>query len=508
MHQIPDLANDYIDFPMSLSQEMVLALDEWTRLQSLISPSSVTPTALLFRGPLNTDLLEHCLKLVTRRHAALRTYVQPTLTLAPKERQRVLSQTLQYGTDQSTLYRQTVWDEAPVELKAVDLSGSEVAEVTIQRLFQDQLDRRFAEPPLIRAVLLKTHGDEHVLLIVIDHLMSDGWSMQIIRKELRSLYLHFSDNPAHQLKPLPFQFPDYSHWQNQMARTSYFSRSITYWREQWARYGSARIPYSAFPFSTALPTKLCFSFATDHIAIDEVTTSNIHRFVRQTKTTLYIVLAAILFVLLRLYTGQQRIAIWTHLANRRLPGSQHVIGRFFNSHLLGIEISDNESINDVICKIRTAVFTACDHDDLPLELLWRRLNCRPRHMDARILLDITGIDVNISAQTSQGELSIAQTPLPDASSRRFSDLGFYVTPVESELSLSVQYATERFESSGVKEMLRVFGALIAPCIGAPEMLVSELLSRFGGPLRGPSDEHREMSEFIVFESKRIPKYES
>ena len=204
-------------------------------------------------------------------------------------------------------------------------------------------------------------------------------------------------------------------------------------------------------------------------------------------------------------TGKPAVAIWSHLANRRLPQTETAVGFFINSHLLGIDLSENPTGVELLGQVRRVVAGSLLHEQIPLLHLWRVLKCAPRFYDTAVLIDFLseamlsgGGDFRVSPGV---EISIAS--LPDSLSPRFSALGLYIVEERARFSMSAQYAASRFQDDGVRELLENLKVLVLKLVTNADALSSQLVQD-GNAAKNIGRSSNEMEEFILLDKRLIP----
>uniref|UniRef100_UPI0038576C5A amino acid adenylation domain-containing protein n=1 Tax=Rhizobium ruizarguesonis TaxID=2081791 RepID=UPI0038576C5A len=220
-----------------------------------------------------------------------------------------------------------------------------------------------ARGPLIRGRLIRLADEEHVFLLTQHHIVSDGWSMGVLARELSSLYRAFEAGEDDPLPPLAIQYPDYAAWQRQWLSGERLQRQAQYWRDTLSG-APARL---ALPTDRPRPAQQSFAGASVPVVIDQALTRGLKRLSRQHGTTLFMtVLAAWAAVLSRL-SGQDDIVIGVPTANRRRREIEDLIGFFVNTLAVRIDLSGEPSVSDLLERGRRAALTAQDHQDLPFE---------------------------------------------------------------------------------------------------------------------------------------------
>ncbi|WP_425526338.1 amino acid adenylation domain-containing protein [Rhizobium leguminosarum] len=266
-----------------------------------------------------------------------------------------------------------------------DLRDRPDAQAALLDLCQEEARTPFdlAREPLIRGRLIRLADEEHVFLLTQHHIVSDGWSMGVLVRELSSLYRAFEAGEDDPLPPLAIQYPDYAAWQRQWLSGERLQRQAQYWRDTLSG-APARL---ALPTDRPRPAQQSFAGASVPVVIDQALTRGLKRLSRQHGTTLFMtVLAAWAAVLSRL-SGQDDIVIGVPTANRRRREIEDLIGFFVNTLAVRIDLSGEPSVSDLLERARRAALTAQDHQDLPFEQVVEIVK-PPRHLDHTPLFQV------------------------------------------------------------------------------------------------------------------------
>ncbi|RXH34597.1 peptide synthetase, partial [Bradyrhizobium nanningense] len=219
-----------------------------------------------------------------------------------------------------------------------------------------------ARGPLIRGRLVRMSDEEHVFLLTQHHIVSDGWSMGVLLRELSQLYRAFQAGQDDPLPPLAIQYPDYAAWQRQWLSGERLQKQAQYWRSALA--GTARL---VLPTDRARPAQQSFAAATVPITVDADLTRELKRLSLQHGTTLFMtVLAAWAAVLSRL-SGQDDLVIGVPSANRGHREIEELIGFFVNTLALRLDLSGKPRVSELLERTRRTVLAAQEHQDLPFE---------------------------------------------------------------------------------------------------------------------------------------------
>jgi amino acid adenylation domain-containing protein len=338
--------------PLTMTQEHLWALD---RLLPG-APFSNMPYAVHLIGPLNVTALEQSFNEIVERHEALRTTFR---TVADRPVQ-VIAPTLRLPL--------------PVE----DLSDLPEAEreATAQRLRRAEVLYAFdlENGPLLQVRLLRLGEQEHILLLTMHHIISDGWSRDVLLHELSVLYDAFCKGKPALLPALPIQYADYAHWQHQWLHSRAGTAQLAYWMQQ------LRDPLPILKLPTDRPRtgELSLHAARHRFRFPRELTAALSRLSHQESTTLFMTLVAAFKMLLYCYTRQEDIRVGTLVANRQCHETEGLIGLLTNLVILRTHLGENPSLRQVLQRVRTTTLAAYAHQELPFEYLARELVCTRR----------------------------------------------------------------------------------------------------------------------------------
>ncbi|MCA1509305.1 condensation domain-containing protein, partial [Bradyrhizobium sp. NBAIM02] len=301
------------------------------------------PLALRLRGMLDRSAWQRSLDRLFARHEALRsvfvaTQGKPGVEVLPPD--------------------------AGLPIVEHDLRERSDAEAAFLDLCHEEGRTPFdlARGPLIRGRLIRIADEEHVFLLTQHHIVSDGWSMGVLLRELSQLYRAFEAGQDDPLPPLAIQYPDYAAWQRQWLSGERLQKQAQYWRSALA--GTARL---VLPTDHARSAQQSFAAATVPITVDADLTRELKRLSLQHGTTLFMmVLAAWAAVLSRL-SGQNDLVIGVPSANRGHREIEELIGFFVNTLALRLDLSGKPRVSELLERTRRTVLAAQEHQDLPFE---------------------------------------------------------------------------------------------------------------------------------------------
>jgi len=350
--------------PASFAQERLWFLD---RLRPGNAAYNI-PQALRIAGELSPAVLAAILGEVARRHEALRT------TFAERDGQPV----------------EVIAPPAPPggwALPVIDLSGlpegGRAAE--LRRLAQEEIARPFdlARGPLLRTTLLRLGTAEHGLFLVMHHVISDGWSMGVLVREIMDLYAaSFAGRPS-PLPELQVQYPDFAAWQRGWLRGEVLDRQIAYWRQ---RLGGA--PTSLpLPVDRPRPAVPSYRGAQLSVLLSPALARDLAQLARRQEATLYMVFLAALQALLARLTGEVDIPVGSPIANRNRAEIEPLIGFFVNTLVMRGDLAGDPAFRELLARARRTALEAYAHQDVPFEQIVEDLHPE-RHLAVNPLFQV------------------------------------------------------------------------------------------------------------------------
>jgi amino acid adenylation domain-containing protein len=449
--------------PLSFAQQRLWFIDQLEPG----NPVYNTPRAVRLRGTLNIAALERALTELIRRHEALRT------TFRDLHGEPV----------------QIIGKAEPFTITVEELSG--LPEAT---LICEEVQRPFdlSTGPLVRARLLRHSTDEHVLLLSLHHIVSDGWSMGVLVREVAALYEAYAIGAESPLKELNLQYGDYALWQREWLQGEVLDQQLAYWRRQLAGVPPVlelpadrpRPPVQTFR-GAALPFKLAKELADELRALS-----------RREGVTLYMTLLAGLQTLLARYTGQEDISTGTPIANRRRGELENLIGFFVNTLVLRTDLSGNPTFHELVQRVKETALGAYAHQDVPFEMLVEVLQPE-RSMSYTPLFQVLFVLQN--APQEKLELSGLTVELLDIDSGTAKfDLMLSLEESEEGLEGTCEYSTDLFDEGTIRRLLGHFETLLESAVNNPDEHVSQL------PLLPPSERRQLLDEWNAT-AERYPR---
>jgi amino acid adenylation domain-containing protein len=433
--------------PLTMTQEHLWDLD---RLLPG-APFSNMPYAARLIGPLNLAALEQSFNEIIKRHETLRTTFtsvadQPVQVIAPTLHLPLLTE------DLCTL------PEVEQEIQAQQLIRAEV-------LSPFDLENG----PLLRERLLRLGGQEHILLLTMHHIISDGWSWGVLLHELAVLYDAFSQGHPSPLPELPMQYADYANWQHQWLCSEAGQAQLAYWTQQL----HAPLHILDLPMARPRTAELSLHTARQSFRLPKELTAALTHLSRQEDTTVFITLVAAFKMLLYSYTGQEDICVGTLVANRRYQDTEGLIGLFANLVILRTTLGGNPSLRQVLQRVRNITLDAYAHQELPFEYLAREL-VRVRQLDRQSLFQAMFVMQN--ARQHRLELPALSPKVLETKPLEASACELAVSVRESPQGLDGMciYKTALFDASTITQMFEDYKQILEHLIAQPELRLSTL----------------------------------
>jgi hypothetical protein len=404
--------------------------------------------SLRLRGALDVDALVRALDGVVARHEALRT----TFAALPD------------GTPRQVI--------APAEgarfpLLEHDLRGHPEPQAELRRLMAEEAHAPFSlqHGPLIRGRLIALADDDHVLLLTMHHVVSDGWSMGVLTQEMGALYGAFRDGRPDPLPALPVQYADYAAWQRKWVDGEVLRRQAEYWKRALA--GAPEL--LELPADRARPPQQDFAGAFLPLELDEALADGVRALGQRHGTTLFMTLLAGWAAVLGRLSAQQDVVVGTPTANRGRREIEGLIGFFVNTLALRVDLAGTPTVAELLARVKARAIEAQQHQDIPFEQVVELV--RP----ARSLAHSPVFQVMFTWQnTPAAARSAPQVAAP-------FDLSLSLAEAGGRIVGGVEYATALYDEATVERYLgylrRVLEAMVAddgqavdrlPLMGAEE----------------------------------------
>ncbi len=437
--------------PLSFAQQRLWFLEQ-------LQPGSGAyhaPAAVCFRGPLDVAALSRSVDEVVRRHEVLRTRF----------------------VESDGEVRQRIEAPRPGLLAVVDLGERSAAEQEAEVLAGAgrQRERPFdlVLGPLLRAALLVLGRDHHVLLVTLHHVVSDGWSVGVLVREIGALYDAFVAGRPSPLPPLPIQYADYAIWQRAWLAGGELDRQLAYWRERLC--GAAPLE---LPLDRPRPVVVGPRGARERLRVLPGTARQLAGLCRREGVTLFMALAAAwLTVLWRCseqggQDGQREVVVGTPVANRNRFELEGLIGFFVNTLVLRTAVDGAASVRDLLAGVREVALGAYAHQDAPFERVVEEV--APERTPGRTPL----VQVMITLQNAPGaaaalpEIAVTGIDLP-ARTAQF-ELSLVLEEAADGIGGALTYATDLFDATTVRRLGERMVRAVEQAVARPEGRLQEI----------------------------------
>jgi len=436
--------------PLSFAQQRLWFLDQLEAGSTLY----LNPSAQLLRGVINVMALDRSLQALVVRHESLRTVF--------REAESGPAQVIQ----SADIFR----------MPLVDLQGVERGE---REREARQLARQEASHPadltrgpLLRTFLLRLGSEEHILLLTMHHIITDGWSGQVFVRELTTLYRAFLQGQPSPLSPLPVQYADFAVWQRRWMQGEALADQLAYWRRQLGGFRLLELP-------TDRPRCAVQSQrgATSFFALPTEQSAALVALSRREGVTLFMLLLTAFQIVLHHYTGQTDIAVGTDVANRSRLETEDLIGFFVNQLVLRTDLAGNPTLHELLMRVKHTVLEAYLHQDLPFEKLVEVL--KPQ----RNSLQVPFFQAKINFQTLPTEpfalLDLQSSPLEMEVLSARHDLTLWLFESAKGVNGSIAYNADLFHASTIKRLIDYFKIALDNIVSHPEVRLDavEMMTR-------------------------------
>ncbi|HEV3510904.1 MAG TPA: amino acid adenylation domain-containing protein, partial [Candidatus Sulfotelmatobacter sp.] len=436
---------DQAAFPASFGQQRLWFLDQF-------EPGTAAynlPRAFRILGPLDVEILGRALHQVVQRHSSLRTVFSSV-----------------YGEP-----RQIVLSDREITIPLVDLTDipDENRETEALRVVSEEGKKPFdlCEGPLLRCLLVRLGPEKHIFMLVMHHIITDGWSISILFREVTTFYAALVRGEEPALPELPIQYSDYAQWQRERMSEEVLTAEIEHWKGKLA--GAQTV--LELPFDHARPKNAAWHGATEEISLDSTVLAKLKATAQAEGATLFMVSMAAFQALLWRYTNQESILLGTPVAARNEIEFENMVGLFVNTLVFRSDFSSSLTFRELVRQVRAFALDAYTHQDVPFEKLVEGL-VPQRALDVHPLFQVMFTFQNIPKQVFE---------IPGLS---IKEIGFEAGIAKFDLSVEVwddgnfhcqfEYRSDLFEPSTMRRMLGQFETLLHAALENPDRRLAEL----------------------------------
>jgi amino acid adenylation domain-containing protein len=432
------------DYKLSSAQRRLWILNHFEGTESAYN----IPYVILLEGSLDKPSLKKAFEAMTVRHEILRTVFKEDKTGTP--RQYIIS---------ADLYT--------FKLKETDLRKTAGSHAMLNQLVdQDSFDGfDFEEGPLWRCHLIQLENNKHILVMVHHHIISDGWSMDIFRKEWCALYNAYSDGKSPNLPLLRIQYKDYAAWHT----TQLESEDLMPHKDYWIKQFEGDIPILELPADKVRPDIKTFNGASLTTTIDNEALERLNKAGKALGGTLFMSLLACVNTLFYRYTGQEDIIIGSPIAGREHPDLEEQIGFYINTLALRTRFSGTGSFEDLFQHIKEVTLNAYEHQLYPYDELVDALKL-PRNINRNPLFDVMVVLQNAMEQDAEFTLKGLQTSICEVGEYKVAkfDINFIFSESKRGLDLFLEYNTDIYSAEQMQRMLKHFENIMTSVVNDPK----------------------------------------
>ena len=439
--------------PLSFSQERLWFID---KLEGSVQYHR--PSVLQLKGKLNAGALEHAFKTIINRHEVLRTVM----------------------LEQDGSAWQHIKEQDGFQLPIVEGSGYSHNHKDLQQHLATLIKTPFdlSKDDMLRASLIKIAEEDHVLVVTMHHIASDGWSISILVKEVVELYeSYISDRPA-QLPELKVQYADYAIWQREYLQGEVLEKKLSYWKDKLQGVAPLELPtdYRRPPIASRKGAATTFT-------VDKGVSNKLQAFSQQHGATMFMTLLAAFKVLLHRYSGQQDICVGTPVAGRQQQELESLIGFFINTLALRTDVDSNASFVDLLQQIKQNTMEAYEHQEVPFEKVVDVV-VNKRDMSRNPIFQVMFILQNTPEvpHLRFGDVELSRKHFEHTTS--LFDITFTITETSAGLQGGVEYSTDLYSELTIKQMVMHFNQLLKSIVSNPLKSIGTL------PMLTEEDKHQ------------------
>ncbi|WP_191488524.1 non-ribosomal peptide synthetase [Pseudomonas sp. FEN] len=443
------VANRSGRLPLSFSQQRLWFLDH---LDHAAGAAYHLPMALRLSGSLDKAALQATLDRLVARHETLRTRFElvdgePLQKIAPADTRFPLAQ-----QDLRTL---------PQDKRAA----------TLERLGQDNATQLFDlnQGPLLRGLLLQMDDAEHVLLITLHHIVSDGWSNSVLAHEVSVLYSAFSQGHKDPLPALALQYVDYAAWQRQSLDGPALQAQVDFWRQHLEGAPSLL----NLPLDRPRPAIQSYAGGIVNCVFSPTLSADLRAFSQAQGSTLFMVLLAGWSVLMSHLSGQADIVVGTPVANRQRPELEALIGFFANTLALRVATERDTRVSDLLGRIKDLTLAAYSHQDLPFEQVVSALQPTRSMSHSPLFQVMLSLDNTPPAPLQLPGLQVQS--LDSAHRTTQFDLSLSLVDTAEHIGGSLQYASDLFDTATARAIAELFAKVLENLVSDARQSIGQVL---------------------------------
>nr|WP_322924631.1 non-ribosomal peptide synthetase [Paenibacillus sp. SGZ-1014] len=426
--------------PLSYAQERIWFFEQWHQSTAVYNISK----AIHIDGQLDIEALQQSYQQLIDRHESLRTnFVSPN------------------GVPLQVIHPARKGELSIIDLRQ-QLQQLERLHAALQTEEQQPFD--LAVDPLLRAYVYRLNDTEAVLLIVVHHIIFDGWSMSLLEQEWWQAYEAYRQGLTQPQVERTLHYADYALWQREMLQGQRQQQQLEYWQQQL----QGQLPVMQLPADYPRPAQQSFNGAQFNFHIEAELAERIKQFSNQQDVSLYMTMLAAFKAVLYRYTGIEDVLVGSPMSNRNRAEWEHVIGFFVNTLVMRTGINAETTWHELVQQVKKTVLEAFAHPDVPFEKLVQELNLE-RSADFSPLFQVM-----FSLQSDpfhSADLSVSCRPYELDTVNSLFDLSMFIEE-QDELYVTIEYATDLFAPETIERFARHYMRLLHQMLVQPDAPVS------------------------------------
>jgi amino acid adenylation domain-containing protein len=406
-------------------------------------------------GELNVNYLEESLRRIIKRHKSLNTI---------------------FAKDTNGDIKQYVMNDQSIDF---DVERIGTNEYPYAGEINSILDKETISPfdlsiwPLIRVKLVYTSDHKYILVFTLHHIICDGWSVNVILKELQYYYNRFVTGTSEELPELSQQYYHYSNMINEKLAKGEYEDAAKFWKAQF----TTEVKPIELPSVKKRPDRMSYNVEIIRYNINEKRTKELKQLAKNNRTTLFPVLLAIVDSFLYKYSGSADIVLGTPVAGRNSIELENQIGHYLNTIALRCQLSENDTLLDIISKRKQGTLNAFKYGDYPFDQLLTELNLK-RDLSRSPLFDIMVVLQNVDADTTIDEFDLLGKGkikrIQYDQSKSLFDLCFTFEENNDCISLELECNTDVFDDYRITMFKVHFDLLLSQILENPSRLIREI----------------------------------
>lgn len=425
--------------PLSFAQERLWFLNELGQ-----GDQYHIPGVRFIGGKLDLPAFESALNKVVERHENLRTCFKK-------------------ADDQPYQY---IYPELTIAFERKEFSGVQPDDPKVTELIAEFTQRPFdfENGPLLRAMLITLSEEQHVLSLCMHHVISDGWSMGVLTRELSALYEGYQKGLEVQLPELEVQYADYAIWQKETYTPEVLDKELDHWEDHLKGYEDL-----AMPTDFKRPRELSGRGKTIAGRLDIEVAKELRQYCINTGSTVFSGLMAGVCTLINIYSRQQDICMGTPVANRNQKEIEPLIGFFVNTVVNRVQIADDDTFASLQLKSKEEIFRSQQHQDIPFEKIVERVQPvrdLSRTPLFQLMLNYINVHGNDPGTAATGQSNSHQLKA-DYKYSKF-DLNFtFQEATSGDIIYSLEYSEDLYAEETIRRMLSDMGTVFTKFVNNP-----------------------------------------